>query len=127
MNAAAPNLRVTTRAELAALLGFPLTKINYWLYATPEESRYVAFELRRARDRPPRVIEAPIKPIKELQRRLLAVIAPFYRLHRAVHGYVPGRSIITNARIHQRQGWVLRADLSDFFPSINFGRVRGLF
>jgi RNA-directed DNA polymerase len=34
---------------------------------------------------------------------------------------------VTNAQIHVGQNWVLRVDLKDFFPSINFGRVRGRF
>ena len=29
--------------------------------------------------------------------------------------------------VHQQQRWVLRVDIKDFFPSINFGRVRGIF
>jgi RNA-directed DNA polymerase len=29
--------------------------------------------------------------------------------------------------MHRRQEWLLRVDLADFFPSINFGRVRGMF
>jgi RNA-directed DNA polymerase len=29
--------------------------------------------------------------------------------------------------VHERQEWVLRVDIADFFPSINFGRVFGLF
>jgi RNA-directed DNA polymerase len=37
------------------------------------------------------------------------------------------RSIITNASLHKRRRYVLNLDLEDFFPSINFGRVRGFF
>ena len=33
----------------------------------------------------------------------------------------------TNARVHAGAKFVLNADLKDFFPTINFGRVRGLF
>jgi RNA-directed DNA polymerase len=29
--------------------------------------------------------------------------------------------------MHQRKQWLLRVDLDDFFPTINFGRVRGMF
>jgi RNA-directed DNA polymerase len=44
-----------------------------------------------------------------------------------VHGFVPGKSPLSNARWHQRKEWVLKVDLADFFPSIHFGRVRGMF
>jgi RNA-directed DNA polymerase len=36
-------------------------------------------------------------------------------------------TIITNANLHKRRRYVLNLDLEDFFPSINFGRVRGFF
>ena len=47
------------------------------------------------------------------------------RKTRAVHGFSRKRSIISNARQHRRRRWVFNLDLEDFFPSINFGRVRG--
>ena len=34
---------------------------------------------------------------------------------------------MTNAAVHKRRRYVLNLDLKDFFPSINFGRVRGIF
>ena len=34
---------------------------------------------------------------------------------------------MTNAYIHKRRRYVLNLDLEDFFPSFNFGRVRGFF
>lgn len=43
------------------------------------------------------------------------------------HGFVSGRSIISNATQHRRQVWTARVDLKDFFPTIGFARVRGLF
>ena len=43
------------------------------------------------------------------------------------HGFERERSIITNASLHKRRRYVLNLDLQDFFPSINFGRVRGFF
>jgi len=43
------------------------------------------------------------------------------------HGFVRHRSIITNAMMHLNQKNVLNIDLSNFFDSFNFGRVRGFF
>ena len=125
--ASTPPSQVTTTAALAAALGVALPKLNFWFYAMSVDARYTRFERKRHGDRPPRIIDAPIKPIKEIQRRVAALISGYYRRHYAVHGYVSGRSIVTNAQVHVRQRWVLRIDLTDFFPSINFGRVRGLF
>jgi RNA-directed DNA polymerase len=47
------------------------------------------------------------------------------RSDRASHGFVRKKSIITNARQHRNRRWVLNLNLEDFFPSINFGRLRG--
>jgi RNA-directed DNA polymerase len=47
--------------------------------------------------------------------------------HPAAHGFVPGRSTVTNARPHVGATVVLKMDLVDFFPSIHFGRLCGLF
>jgi hypothetical protein len=39
----------------------------------------------------------------------------------------PGRSTVDNAAAHLARGLVVRVDLKDFFPSITFRRVKGLF
>ena len=38
-----------------------------------------------------------------------------------------GESFLTNAKYHEDQRWILSLDIKDFFPSISFARVRGLF
>jgi len=43
------------------------------------------------------------------------------------HGFVRGRSTVTNAAPHVGQQLVLNLDLEDFFPSVTFPRVRGVF
>lgn len=44
-----------------------------------------------------------------------------------MHGFTKDRSILSNARRHQGCAVLLNFDLVDFFPSIHFGRVLGLF
>ena len=43
------------------------------------------------------------------------------------HGFKRKFSIVTNASSHRNKRYVFNADLKDFFPSINFGRVLGFF
>ncbi len=43
------------------------------------------------------------------------------------HGFVTGRSILTNAAPHCRRAVVVNLDLEGFFPSIGFPRVRSVF
>ncbi len=40
---------------------------------------------------------------------------------------MPGRSIVTNASHHVAQDIVINIDLRDFFPTIEYKRVRGMF
>ncbi|HEY5815090.1 MAG TPA: reverse transcriptase domain-containing protein [Solirubrobacterales bacterium] len=104
-----------------------LRELTWWIVALPEERRYDEFEIRRRSGGTPRRISAPIKPLKDIQRQLADHLLAWYAPPPHVHGFVAGRSPTSNARAHRRQEWVLRVDLEDFFPTINFGRVRGLF
>ena len=45
----------------------------------------------------------------------------------AAHGFVTGRSIVSNARPHAGRAVLINFDLADFFPSVPFVRVRSLF
>ncbi len=125
MSAAPPQL--LSRADVADLLEVPLGRLTWWAWGLRGERRYRYFEIARRGGGSPRSILAPIKPLKDIQRRLADYLAAWYRPPPHVHGFVPGRSPGSNARAHKRQEWVLRIDLAGFFPSINFGRVRGLF
>ena len=42
------------------------------------------------------------------------------------HGYVPRRSIVSNASVHVGATLLATADIRDFFPSITFGRIEAL-
>ena len=119
-----PALR--TRGDVAELLGLPLKELTWWIWGLPKNRRYKRFEIAR-RSGGARVIDAPIKPIKDLQRNLADILAKSYRPPPHVHGFVPDRSPDSNAGVHQRQEWIFRVDLADFFPSIHFGRVHGMF
>ncbi len=74
-----------------------------------------------------RLIEAPKKRLKELQRRILSLIVDRVPVHAAAHGFARGRSIKTFAEPHAGQAMVLRMDLKDFFPSIRRARIQTLF
>ena len=115
-----------TRADVAELLEVPARTLTWWVYALAEHRRYETFEIRR-RNGGLRRIDAPIKPIKDIQRRLALLLNGWYAPPAHAHGFVNGRSPLSNARLHRRKEWVLRVDLHDFFGTIHFGRVRGLF
>jgi len=73
-----------------------------------------------------RTISAPEHPIKFLQQQFLRVCTALFPRHKCAHGFEPGRSPATHASHHVRKNWVWTIDIKDFFPSIHWGRVRGM-
>jgi len=74
-----------------------------------------------------RDITAPITTLKRLQRAVYEVILAPLAVHPAAHGFVTGRSVATNAAVHVGAARLLKIDLADFFPTVHYRRVLGLF
>lgn len=74
-----------------------------------------------------REINAPSKKMKHTQRWILDNILHKLNVGYFSHGFVPGRSIVTNASSHVNQDLVLEIDIKDFFPSVQFGSVYYVF
>lgn len=74
-----------------------------------------------------RLISAPMPRLKEAQYWILASILQKIPLHDAAHGFIRGHSIVSNATPHVGQDIVLNIDLKDFFPTLDYRRVKGLF
>ena len=108
---------------IADLLEVEYKTLCFYLY---KKQNYAEFELKRASGKP-RIISAPVTPFKIIQRKLAQVLYAAYGSRSVVHGFAKGRSIRTNAKRHLGAEWILNFDLQDFFPTIHFGRVAGLF
>jgi RNA-directed DNA polymerase len=115
-----------TPRDVARLLHVDYSRLVYHLYKVPTDRRYVTFQVPK-RSGGSRRISAPATALKIIQQKLNQVLQCVYQPKASVHGFVRGRSILTNASKHTRKNYVLNIDLIDFFPSINFGRVRGMF
>jgi retron-type reverse transcriptase len=50
-----------------------------------------------------------------------------FSVHACAHGFITGRSIVTNAKPHVGQGFVLNIDLKDFFPTVDRSKVEAVF
>ena len=74
-----------------------------------------------------RTVSAPMPRLKRAQYWLLDNVLSKIEPHDAAHGFRVGRSIMSNAEQHINKTVVINLDLKDFFPSINFNRVKGLF
>ena len=96
------------------------------LFVTDKKKAYVSFKIPK-KNGTFREIHAPCFQLKWVQRWILDEI--LYNLDPGdySHGFVPGRSIITNASGHVGEDLVLNIDLKDFFPNIKTNRIVGLF
>lgn len=73
-----------------------------------------------------RLISAPDRRLKMLQRALVPLLGKIYSPRKPVHGFVRDRSVITNASSHLKSKFVVNLDIEHFFPSISENRVLGL-
>jgi len=124
----------TSLSDIAKLLGYKPAALSYLLYKMPDASKYATFDIRK-KNGGTRTIDAPHPKIKFLQRRLADLLTQCRldiedrkpRRKSISHGFRKFHSIVTNAIPHKRKRYVLNLDLENFFPSLNFGRVRGFF
>jgi len=115
-------------AALATAMGMPLAELRFLSFARDVStvSHYQRFSIAK-KSGGQRLISAPMPRLKRAQYwvldNILAKIAP----HEAAHGFATGRSILTNARNHVGRDVVINLDLKDFFPTLDYRRVKGLF
>lgn len=115
-------LALKTSRDVARLLDVSYDQLIYHLYKVPENLKYIEFSVPK-KSGDTRIISAPATALKILQRKLSQVLYSVYEPKAAVHGFVPSRSILTNAKKHLHKRFILNIDLKDFFNSIHFGRV----
>ena len=132
-----------SRSNFSEIIGFKPKSLSYILYKIPPEKKYHSFEILK-KNGGTRLIQAPIPELKNLQRRVATLLYNCcYEIERSEleeskkhnikkrkilsHGFKKKCSIYTNAKIHTHKRYILNFDIKDFFPSINFGRVRGYF
>lgn len=74
-----------------------------------------------------REISSPYPSLLLCQNWIYKNILLSQDVHDCAHGFVPGRSIVTNARCHLNKKALLKMDLKDFFPSIPMSWVVNFF
>lgn len=100
-----------------------LRMLNYYAYSSHNKKRYITFQVPKKKKGEFRTIDAPCVGLKMIQRALNLIFQTIYTPHEAAMGFVPHRSVVTNARVHVGQKYVYNIDLKDFFPSITSGRL----
>jgi RNA-directed DNA polymerase len=116
-----------SEADVAAALGIGEKTFRHYAIHRQRERivHYVSFAIPK-RNGGERVILAPKKELKALQRKLNALLVAKLPVSDFAHGFRPGRSIASNAAPHAGKPVLLKLDIQDFFPSLHVGRVRGL-
>jgi RNA-directed DNA polymerase len=78
------------------------------------------------RDGTPRLISAPKPDLKAVQRWIAREVTEHLPVHGAAHGFLVGRSIATNARVHAGARILVKMDIRNFYPTVTMRRVKGL-
>ncbi len=119
---------LSTPADVATAMGLPVPKLR-WLAFHAEastSSHYVRFRIPK-KSGGEREISAPMPELAAAQRWILVNVLSKVPTTAFAHGFVPGRSTRTNAVPHVKRAVVVNLDLKDFFPTIAFPRVKGIF
>ncbi|MDR2333087.1 MAG: reverse transcriptase family protein [Burkholderiaceae bacterium] len=119
---------LTSGAQLAEAMGVSVAELRFLSFhrEVARTHHYHSFTLPK-KTGGERQISAPMPRLKRAQYWVLDNVLAKMPAHDAAHGFLAGRSIISNARPHAGQDVVINLDVKDFFPSIAFGRIKGVF
>ena len=110
--------------HLSALVGIKTSYLNKMI--SYSKSFYREFSIPK-RNGGQRIITAPYPSLLTCQRWIGNNILSKIPIHESTHGFVPHRSIVTNAKTHIGCKWLLKIDIKDFFPSIDIRRIVWIF
>jgi RNA-directed DNA polymerase len=123
-----------TPQEIADWLGLRIGQLAWLVHfdlpgqrpATERDAHYVVHWMRK-RSGGYRLIESPKPLTRAAQVKILDEILQNVPTHPDAHGFVPGRSIVTNATPHVGRRVLLKFDLENFYPNVRFNRVVAIF
>lgn len=111
-------------AHLAHLLQTPLERL--FSLARDRRGNYHVFSIKKSSG-DDRQIQAPNRELKLIQRKILNTVLQQVPLNKHAEGFRKNRSILTNAIHHVNKKVVVKLDIKDFFPSIDFNRILGMY
>ncbi len=118
-------LNLLKDAEFGEEKAWPITIEQINKYCNPsnlEVRRYRTFNIPKKNGKM-RVISAPHKTLNNILHFLNILLTNIYEPNGSAMGFVPGRSVVDNAKMHVGHNYVFNLDLKDFFTSINEARV----
>src|SRR5919202_5878690 len=119
---------VGTSEQIASAMGISVGQLRFLAFSrkTSTISHYIRFQIPK-KTGGERLISAPMPRLKAAQHWILVNILEKLELHDGAHGFRRDRSIVSNAQPHVGAEVIINLDLKDFFPSISYKRVKGLF
>lgn len=119
-------LQITNFRDLSSFLDYEPYKLGYLLYKVNRKHMYNEFSIpKKSGDF--RTIYAPNLQLRTIQGKIKNELEKYYKPHSHAHGFISGKSILTNSKKHLEKKWLVNIDLKDFFPSITAKRIYGLF
>ena len=129
-----PVARIDDMQGLAGWLGVSIDHLAWFAdrrsierSVTDERLRHYRRSWVRKPNGSVRLLEAPKRETKDLQRQVLHGILDDIPPHDAAHGFRPTRSVHTGAAHHVGADAIIRMDLESFFTSVTVARVYGIF
>ena len=120
---------IETDKELAKFLQIEYNTLRYLVYHRDVITfdNYYRFDIPK-KSGGTRHIAAPKTQLKTAQRQILEQILQNVEISGQAHGFIKSRSVLTSAKTHNTSpGLLINIDLENFFPTITFERVRGLY
>lgn len=119
---------ITKVAQLCEALNLSVSELRWLCYQreVAPKTNYTRFEIPK-RSGGMRAIWAPLPKLKQAQHWILHEILERLVVHGSAHGFITGRSIATNAAEHTHSQMLVKVDVENFFPSISWKRVKGVF
>jgi hypothetical protein len=112
---------------LAQALGLSIPRLRWLSYHRDVDTgTHYKRWLVPKRDGSPRLISAPKPDLKKAQRWIMREVTEHLPVHGAAHGFLAGRSIVTNAAVHAGARVVVKLDIRGFYPTVTMRRVKGL-
>jgi hypothetical protein len=120
--------RLDSPQQLAEALGQTVAQLRWLAYHRDAATRvhYRRFVIPK-RGGGERAIWAPLPRLKAAQHWILRNVAEKLPVHGAAHGFLAGRSTLSNAAAHTGARAVVKMDIKDFFPTVTLQRVKGVF
>ncbi|WP_052085148.1 reverse transcriptase family protein [Cellulophaga sp. E6(2014)] len=114
--------------DVAKAMKISLGELRFLAYSrkNSKTSHYKRFKVTK-KSGGHRLISAPMPRLKKAQHYILEHILNKITMHPKAHGCVLEKSILSNALPHVNKDVVINQDLKNFFPSITYTRIKGVF